>query len=917
MASQGEVVPQVLVFQEFEATAPELTEPLRAFIAGPCYTLFRNAVAAEKELTALGAYGPFTDEKFLWPNRPAGSVVDQSFAKLFFDDALLKYFEDGIGTGELIEPITTGKTNRIRSDTLIWAAGNGFSHSSVFVDRGVKLGDVVDLRETGGSSLRTNVVGFEADKIAAIVAAAAADAGNQAAASADADINQTAGPTNQVEPTIDGSAYDGREDGDISETYFIEVIQGSVGGDATTALLRILSASGNDDQLSIAPSAFGVSTPIGTRGLNVTFDTTGSSSSGTGIDQDDLVIGQKFTATVTQLFTPATFASGGTYTGEEDDTYIVEVIKGGAFADKPQVRVTTARGTDSSGPHTLSSSGTPLAIGTKGVTITLTGDGLNKGDKYTAAVTAEKDGEIRTLLLGANLTTVLLAATDLEVKLYIQKDTEISRNRTGAAPLVNFETGETEITVKSGITTFDASWTSSGTLLVLPITEASMFVEYRALKAEFQDAVQTITSISAVESTLGPVVLENPLALGVFLALLNSNGTAVKFMNTDETLAAHSEVIARILDRRDLYGLVPLTFDGNIHDLYQAHVGEASTELRATWRVAWFSTQARSIKPILTVDSSGDPVLATVEDDPDTSGTQFTILKSPGAKFIDGDEPVKVKDIVRLNFVDDGFGNLSFEEFVVDEVTNNETLRLFSGPAAAITTPSKFEVQRNLTKDQIADEIAVASGTFGDRRVRNVWPDTVGRNTVDLPGYFLGSALAGLSSGVVPQQGLTNVEIKGFDDLTRTTEFFNQIQLTTIAKAGTWVVTQADAQALNPGAVFTRQQLTTDTTTIENGEDSFVRNPDSISFLFFKRLSGRIGKSNITPTLLDLLRTEVLATMEFLKTSGFNERIGGQIIDGNLQRLIQDPVLKDRVRAELDLTLPPPLNNLELRILFS
>ena len=180
----------------------------------------------------------------------------------------------------------------------------------------------------------------------------------------------------------------------------------------------------------------------------------------------------------------------------------------------------------------------------------------------------------------------------------------------------------------------------------------------------------------------------------------------------------------------------------------------------------------------------------------------------------------------------------------------------------------------------------------------------------------MGAALAGLSSGVVPQQGLTNVEIAGFDDLTRTTEFFNQVQLTTIAKAGTWVVTQADAQALNPGAVFTRQQLTTDTSTIENGEDTFVRNPDSISFLFFKRLSNRIGKSNITPTLLDLMRTETLAVIEFLKTAGFNERIGGQITDGDLIRLIQSPVLKDRVLVELDLLLPPPLNNLEFRILF-
>ena len=915
---QGEIIPQVLVFQEFTSTAPELTDPLRSFIAGPCYELFRNSVAAEKALGALGAYDSFSETCFPWPNRSAGAVVDQDFTQLFFDDALLKYFEDGLGIDETIEPVGTADPNKIRSDTLIWSTANGFSHSAVFEDRGVKVGDTINLRETGGATLRTSVVGFEADVIAAIVGTAAADPTNQAATIFADAINQTAGDTNQVSAVIDGSSYDGLVDGDVSETYFIEVIQGSVANDATTALLRITSSSGNDDVLSVAPAAFGLATAIGARGLDVTFDTSGSSSGGTGVDQDDFVVGQKFTATVTQLFTPVTFAEGGVYGGDADTTYIVEVVQGGLFADVPQVRVTTSTGVDSSGPHTVSSSGQVIAIGTDGVTLAFTGAGLNKGDKYTVAVVAEADGELRTILLGANLTGALLSASDLETKLYIKKDIEVEENREGAAPLVNFTTAETQICVQSGITAFDASWTISGVLAALPVDEGDMFVHYRALKAQFQTSVQTLEDVSTIESVLGPIVAENPLALGVFLASLNANGTKVKFMNVlSDDLAGHSEVINNILDRRDMHGLVPLTFDTAIQSLYQAHVNAASTAESATWRVLWTSSQASEVKAILTADSDGDPVLATIADDPDTVGTQFTIVTSPGALFQDATDPALPGDIVRTNYVDDGFGVLSFEEYVIDSVINNETIRLISGPAAAVTVASKFEVHRNLTKNEIAAELAIVSGGFGDRRVRNVWPDTVGVNGVDVPGYFLSCGLAGLRSGVVPQQGLTNVEIKGYDDLTRTTEFFNPTQLTTMAKAGTWIVTRSDEQALNPGAIFTRQQLTTDTSTIENGEDTFVSNPDSISFLFFKRLSNRIGRSNITPTLLDLLRTEALGVIEFLKTSGFNERIGGQINDGELIRLIQDPLLKDRVRAELALELPPPLNNLEFRILFS
>lgn len=915
---QGEVIPQVLVFQEFEQTPAELTAPLRAFIAGPCYALFRNQDADEKALTGVGQYDPFTEECFLWPNRPAGAVVDQSFARVFMDDALLRYFEEAIGVGDVIEPVGATKPNQIRSDTIIWSTFGAFAHDTRFVDRGVRVGDTIDLRD-GSISFRTSVIGFVNDIIDSVINAAAIDTGNQAATVADVDINQTAGPVNQIEEVADGSAYDGLKDGDVTETYFIEVIQGSVGSDPSTALLRITSASGNDNVASKVPEDFGVPTDIGTRGLTVTFDLLGSSSGGTGIDQDDFVVGQKWTVTVTQAFTPVAVASNTTedYLGTADTTYVVEVIEGGLFAAGPQIRVTTTTGIDSSGPTTVPASGTEVTVGTKNVTITFTGAGLNKGDKYTIAVEADKNGAIRTLVLGANLPTAMQVATDLEVKLYIKKDIEVDQNRVEAPPLQNWITKETEICLQPGITAFDATWTSAGVLLALPVVEGEIFIHYRALKAQFQSDVQTIDSVGDVLSTLGPITADNPLALGVFKALQNSNGTDVKFMNVEsDDLAGHSEVIARITGRRDVYGVTPLTFDKNIQDLYIAHANSASTPEEAQWRVVWVSTELETVKAILTQNSDGSTVLATITDDPDTTGTQFTIVTAVGQEFQDATEPVRAGDIVRALFVDDGFGNLSFTEFVVDAVINNETLRLVAGPDSAITTAAKIEIHRNLTKDEIANELALDSGAFGDRRVRNVFPDVIGAGGEDVAGYFLGAGLAGLRSGVVPQQGLTNVEIAGFDDLSRSTQFFNSNQLTTMAKAGTWIVTQADVNSLNPGAIFTRQQLTTDTSTIEDGEDSFVSNPDSISFTFFNRLSGRIGVSNVTPTLLNLLRTEILGVIEFLKQSGFNERIGGQVIDGELLRLAQHPLLKDRVQVELDLLIPPPLNNLEMRIVF-
>src|SRR5690606_10956383 len=103
--------------------------------------------------------------------------------------------------------------------------------------------------------------------------------------------------------------YDGLEDGDITEIYTVTVTKGSSGGDATTATLKITSASGHDDVAAVTPSDFGVATAIGTRGLYVIWDEANSLSSSCstdatddGVSSNDFIIGQKWEIIVAQPF---------------------------------------------------------------------------------------------------------------------------------------------------------------------------------------------------------------------------------------------------------------------------------------------------------------------------------------------------------------------------------------------------------------------------------------------------------------------------------------------------------------------------------------------------------------------------------------------------------------------------------------
>ena len=86
------VKPQVLVFQEFTIVPTEITEPLRAHIAGPNAVLHRYSVSDEKRRIRLGGYNKDVDVNHLYPERQAGSVVDKAYTKLFADNALLKYY---------------------------------------------------------------------------------------------------------------------------------------------------------------------------------------------------------------------------------------------------------------------------------------------------------------------------------------------------------------------------------------------------------------------------------------------------------------------------------------------------------------------------------------------------------------------------------------------------------------------------------------------------------------------------------------------------------------------------------------------------------------------------------------------------------------------------------------------------------
>jgi hypothetical protein len=910
------ILPSVLVFQEFNLVPAALVDTLRAHISGPHAYLLRYAAPDEKILSYLGAYDPVNDVISGWPTRPPGATVDATYTKVFIDNAKLQYYTHQMGIDT--DKVAPTAINKVRSDDPDYgykANGSAFPRFYNLHDRDVQPGDRVYIRGAVSSTnyeLDTYVLAIEADPTGTTIQPVQDDGANgKTQAASSSPITQIAGTTNSILMEVDASGYNALVDGAIDDTYTVSVTKSSVGGDFTTAEIQITTSSGKDNDLAVVPFATGDLFPVGVRGLKLSF---------TGTAPDNLLVGQTFQVEIKQKYTPIVATESGTYTGIQSTTYKVEITRGGHFgatdpALMPQFSAKTTSGSDSSQPISIAAAGTDYPVGTKGVKIkfTTSPDGIRTGDRFYIGVTGQQDGRMSTIVLGHNLPAELVTptpVTDLDLTFYVDRNVMVDETTDG---IPNWEQNETQITLHGNIQAYDEAFTTAGEPRPLPVTAGSVYVEYRAWLSDLASSVGTISDVGTIDEQIpGPLTPDNPLKWGVYKALANANGSEVKFtaVANPASLDSWTAVLALLVGRDDVYNLVPLTFSRNVLDLYAAHVNDESAPEQARWRAVFCAIKALSQQSVVSATSSADSqvVMALISDDPTATGSQYTLLTVPDGNSDFITNQVRPGDIVRANY---GINNgvETFDEYIIDEVINEDSLRLMSGPDAPISVPEKIEVWRFLSKDEIAADLAKQAGSFSSRRVKAVWPDTVGSAGVLQEGYYLAAALAGLRSGVVPHQGLTNVQVQGFDDLSRTTDFLGGAQLNTMAGAGTWIVTQAP-----DGTVYNRHALTTDNTDVNSSEEMITSNLDSISYTFSNRLAPYIGRMNVTPSALLILGTEIDATIDFLKSNGYVARLGGQLVDGTILSLQPHAILADRVVAVIDVTLPYPLNNLELHL---
>ena len=466
------------------------------------------------------------------------------------------------------------------------------------------------------------------------------------------------------------------------------------------------------------------------------------------------------------------------------------------------------------------------------------------------------------------------------------------------------------------------------------VAQGSLIIAYNALRLDVtpqanDPALLTFSDTATLEETLAPLNTDNPLGLMLFFSLINATGISVAGIgvdgvdsaNPDGTPLAFSKALT-FLEAQEVYALAPSSQDPIVHQLFMTHVNAMSDPDAKGERVVLINPEMpREGLPALVSsgtngDSGGvtntfDTKLASLSSDVLSAGLDpsGTIPVSDGL-YLDISADNKRYSIaaisgtnitIRVVFApgenDDGYYSVSNLPGTLISETFSINVR-----GAELTTPTG-----DLDYKRIADTYQALGQSYGNRRVIMVAPERVGAS-IDgveqlIKGYYLCSAISGMTGQLAPSQGFTNFPITGFTRVKGSNDVFSKSQLQVGSAGGTWWVVQEVAGA----PLTTFHQLTTDLSSIETREYSITKVVDFTAKFMRSGLRNFIGKFNITQPFLDTLSTVVQGQLSFLTESGV-------IIGGDLNNIVQDEDAPDTVLIDVTLDVPYPANYIRLTL---
>jgi adhesin HecA-like repeat protein len=719
---------------------------------------------------------------------------------------------------------------------------------------------------------------------------------------------------------VPGCVYNGT----ISNRYILEVVEGNVlvgQNSFTGATVKVSDVVGIDATTEIIVQ-HGVNYNLGTRGLQFTFPS--------GLVNPSGLVGTTATATITAVdgvtgaITAVTVGTAGTgyvvppavaihlhSEGTGDGGALQAILNNGVIEDVIVI---------SGGTHYTT--GDTLTIAAPSVYQT----GLRTGDIYYLDVTAPAaGGAYNTLVLAGQAADVTgWAPTDVlvntfDIDLRVPYTGEIAAQGDPAdAPNLQWTIGPSGILLKNNLKINVASRnTGYQWVPVFASPRGRLFSSWRGLvPATGINAVRAAQnrfySLAAIQATFGANDQDNPICYGACIAFNGAQGKSVFAASVPtNNLAGYNAVLQQAARAQGPYALCPMTQDPDVIAAVKTHVGSCSLFNVRLWRRAYVSTTSPGDYAVYAQNADGSSLQGSIL----SNGTGNVRVYAPAALFID--EAVRPGDVYRTAFTPDAWGNLSYQEYVINEVLEQNELILVAGPNAPINPAVRFEIWRPITSASQVNYVGNISEELNDRRMVNVWCDSpmllnsLGQYVVT-PTYYIAAEIAGLRSALLPQQGLTTTQLQySLNACPTMYTTFSDEDLATAASHGVMIVTQ-DAAGTSP---YIYHQLTTDS--VDGSlyyEDSVGVSFDMIAYTMKQELSPYIGKRNATPQVVEELDVRMRHILDRFKKAppAVVSNIGPALIDYSELFIGIDDTFRDKINIRVTLTFPLPLNTIDL-----
>ncbi len=479
---------------------------------------------------------------------------------------------------------------------------------------------------------------------------------------------------------------------------------------------------------------------------------------------------------------------------------------------------------------------------------------------------------------------------------------------------------------------------SSGIPFSLASALADVYVAYTALRKDVTSsaadpALLTFDDSSTMEAAIGPISTDNPLALGVFLAMANCPSNSVSAIGVDEdssaapygTLDGWMRAM-EYLESKEVYTIAPLTDDEYVQGLLAVHTTSMSAPEERGERILFIWSPLPDRAATITVASGNDA---------ESNGTDnsITLDTNPNSELIangiDPSDEIEVDANLYLEIVITNAGSSELRRYSVQEV-NGVVLTLRTAFEDGENDDGFFTTETldeevdggdwalkirgdrlYVTGTEIADLGAEASAAaaqatpYAHRRVYYLACDSVDVSidgvTQNVEGFYAAAAIAGMIAEQPPQQPFTNFPIAGLGAVYGTDDTYSENQLDTIADGGRYLLVNLG------GAVSARKQLSTDTTSIENKELSITKAIDWLAKGLRSTNRVFIGRSVITSGFLDQL---TLCNEGFLD---YAEQLG-VVRKAELKSLLQDSDEPDTVLIEVEVAPVYPCNKIKITI---